>query len=547
MGVKTKTQYIYPKPVNSTSKENIVNYLNLRKISRETIDYCDVREDEHNNIVFNFYDTNDVLTLVKYRPSHKIDKSKGEVKTWCQKNADTYPLLFNMNRINISEPLLICEGEIDCLSAIEAGYTNSVSVPLGAGNFQWIEKNWDWLEQFDTIIVCGDNDEPGQKMIKEVSSRLGNWKTKIVQLPTYREKSDGTKVAISDLNETLYWWGKEYVLKLILNAKDSPVDSVIDFSDIEDVDLSQIDGIYTGIEKLDNELMKMFYGTVTILTGTNGSGKSSFLSQLICQTLDQKKSAWLYSKELPNSMMKNWINYIFAGRQNIKEFTDSKGAKYYRVRQEARRRIDKYYRNSLYVYKDDYSNTVEDVKKSMEDCVRKYGCRLLILDNLTVINLGATDNNKNETQNAFMSWLTKFAATFQVVVILVIHPRKGQQLVRLCKYDIGGSGGMLDLAHRSFSLYRVQPKEKELQISNQQPLNASNETYDVILDVLKDRMRGRENLSVPMYYDPPTRRFYTCEAEFYHQYQWDTNTYSMIPAYPHPDQTYEVFGKDDAQ
>ena len=110
------------------------------------------------------------------------------------------------------------------------------------------------------------------------------------------------------------------MLKLILDAKDSPVDSVIDFSDIEDVDLSQIDGIYTGITELDNKLMKMFYGTVTILTGTNGSGKSSLLSQFICQSLDQQKSVWLYSKELPNSMMKNWIDFIFAGRHNIDQF-----------------------------------------------------------------------------------------------------------------------------------------------------------------------------------------------------------------------------------
>lgn len=113
--------------------------------------------------MFNYYDTNDVLTLVKYRPSHKIDKSKGEVKTWCQKDADTSPILFNMNRVNVDSPLLICEGEIDCASAIEAGFTNAVSVPLGAGNFHWIEHNWDWLEQFTDIIVCADNDEAGQK------------------------------------------------------------------------------------------------------------------------------------------------------------------------------------------------------------------------------------------------------------------------------------------------------------------------------------------------------------------------------------------------
>ena len=113
------------------------------KISPHTIDYADVRQDGEGNAVFNYYDTNDVLTMVKYRPSRKV--KKGENKCWCQKGADTTPLLFNMNRINTTVPLLICEGEPDCLSAIEAGFTNAVSVPLGSTNFHWIEENWDFL------------------------------------------------------------------------------------------------------------------------------------------------------------------------------------------------------------------------------------------------------------------------------------------------------------------------------------------------------------------------------------------------------------------
>ena len=148
-GVKTKYQYRYPKEEPLNDKEHVYTYLAQRQISKTTVDAVDVREDAHGNIVFNYYDTNDVLCLVKYRPSHKIDKANGEIKAWCQKDADTTPLLFNMNRVNTTSPLLICEGEIDCMAAIEAGFTNAVSVPLGANNYGWIEENFDWLEQFE--------------------------------------------------------------------------------------------------------------------------------------------------------------------------------------------------------------------------------------------------------------------------------------------------------------------------------------------------------------------------------------------------------------
>ena len=76
------------------------------------------------------------------------------------------PLLFNMNRVNVNSPLLICEGEPDCLSAIEAGFKNAVSVPLGSSNLHWIDENLEWLDQFDSIIICADNDEAGLKMQK---------------------------------------------------------------------------------------------------------------------------------------------------------------------------------------------------------------------------------------------------------------------------------------------------------------------------------------------------------------------------------------------
>jgi twinkle protein len=231
-GVKTKKQYKYPKEIICSDKSNVIGYLGKRKISEKTINYADIREDDRKNIVFNFYDTNDVLTMVKYRPAKKL--SKADVKCWCQKDADTSHLLFNMNRININMPLVITEGEIDALSVIESGYSNVVSIPLGAGNYQWIEENWDWLEQFEEIIICSDNDETGCKMQKEVIYRLGSWRTKVVVLPEFHESDIGKKTAIKDINEVLFFFGKDKVLDLIINAKDSPIDSVIDFSDIED-------------------------------------------------------------------------------------------------------------------------------------------------------------------------------------------------------------------------------------------------------------------------------------------------------------------------
>lgn len=529
VGVKTKGQYRYPKEVPVNDKASAYKYLGLRGISKQTMDNADVREDEHGNIVFNYYDTNDVLCLVKYRPSHKIDKSKGEIKTWCQKDADTSPLLFNMNRVNISEPLLITEGEIDCLAAIEAGYSNAVSIPFGSQNFQWIEYNWDWLEQFENIIICSDNDEAGVKMRKEAIPRLGSWRTRYIEIPhTYKLKNAAKTVSMKDLNEVLYYMGKEAVINLIENAQDPGVPSVVNVSEVQDVDIDEMDGIDTGIKELDVEIMKLFYGTLTIVSGLPGSGKTSFLSQLMCSSLQQNKPAWMFSRELPCWMQKSWLNYIMAGNHHINEMTDRNGAKYYKVSPYAKDMINKAYDKQWFLYRDDWSNKIDDLLQSMEDSVRKYGTKLLILDNLMTIDIGADESSELTKQTECVTKLIQFAMKYSVAIVLVAHPRKMPKGEDVGIYDVSGSSNIVNLAHRTIGLRRIDQKQEK-------------DSHNVSLTIIKDRMRGRAGKRIDLYYDIPSRRFYTNQVEYDFQYSWDKEKHEKIP-YPHEEEK-EVFGE----
>lgn len=527
LGVKTKRAFRYPKRDETGDNTKVYQYLNSRKISEETADYLDIQQDSRGNCVFHYYDTNDVLTLVKYRPSHKIGldaNGKKEIKTWKQPDTDTAPILFNMNRVNTSSPLLITEGELDCAAAIEAGYTNAVSIPFGAHNYHWIAENWDWLEQFDNIIVCSDNDDAGNDMRKEVINRLGAWRTRFVEIPV----SINDK-AIKDLNELLYYGGKDAVMDAILNAKDTPVDSVVDFSDIQNINMAELDGIQTGFKQLDKALMKLFYGTFNIITGINGAGKSSFVSQLVCQCLEQGKNAFVYSGELPNFQTKNWMDYILAGQYNISEYdlpnnnsTDAgDNIKHYIVKSPVLTQIDDYYRNRLFIYKDSLSHSADAILDAMEATARKYGCKLFVIDNLTSVSLGGNKEEKYMKQEEFVTKLITFANKFNVVVLLVVHPHKMDTMRRMTKMDIQGISTIIDLAHRIISLYRVQDRDR-------QP-NKYNDGYscDVLCDILKDRMRGYEGKQIELYYDVPSRRFFTCEDDLKYSYSWDKEPHDM--------------------
>jgi len=93
-GVKTRHQYKYPNETPLNEKKKVYEYLGKRGISKDTIDYLDIREDEHGNCVLNYYDTNDVLTMKKLRPARTIDKGKKEPKMLVRKGVRHNPTSF---------------------------------------------------------------------------------------------------------------------------------------------------------------------------------------------------------------------------------------------------------------------------------------------------------------------------------------------------------------------------------------------------------------------------------------------------------------------
>lgn len=519
LGVKTKRHYRYPHEVSCTDKSKVYAYFEQRKISRETLDALDVRQDSEGNVVFNYYDTNDVLTMVKYKPSHKVQH--GQAKCWCQQNSDTAPLLFNMNRINVNSPLLICEGEPDCLSAIEAGFKNAVSVPLGSSNLHWIDENLEWLDQFESIIICADNDDAGVKMQKECVPRLGSWRTKVVDIPAIPIGNTGR--VTKDLNEILYVCGKDKVLELILDAKDSPVPSVADLSDVEPTEYEDVDGVTTGLKAIDDELMRLFFGTLTIVSGQPGSGKSSLLTQLACNSLDNDISTWLFSGELPNGVEKSWFNYIFAGPRNITDAISRRGNPYKKISTTTLAEINKTYKGRWHIYRDDYDNTLDKLIASMTDTVRKYGARCLILDNFMCIDT-ETSEEELRSQTDTIKKLIEFAKKYQVAVILVCHPRKMDAGTNVGIYDIAGTSNIVNLAHRTIGLRRVTDAERE-NAAKYSEKRRQLLKYDVIVTVVKDRMFGRQNIDVGLYYDPASRRFFSDMDEYDRRFSWDKKEY----------------------
>ena len=522
--VKTLKKYKYPhEESRSNDMTNVYRYLESRCISKATVDYLDIRSDMYGNIAFHTYDQHDTLTVVNYRKSYK--EKEGEGKCWFQKDADTADILWNMNRINNTKPLVITEGQIDCASVIEAGYSNCVSILKGSQGMGWIENCWEWLQQFDSIIVFSDGDEPGIKMRNEVINRLGAIRCKYVEIPKSVEwKDTGKHVPVKDANEILQAQGKEFLLELINTAKDIPITSVAKLSEIKELNPNEMDGFEVGIEELDKELMKIFTGGVTLLTGLPSAGKTTFLNQVVLRAMDSGYKTFLFSRELLNGMSKGWFTQVAAGRRNMHAIDLPNGTKFWVTNEDAKEQITKHYDDSFFIYKDEEENSEDKLFESMELCATKKGLRLFIIDNLMTVQLSSQTTDTNKAQTDFMNRLIKFSMKYDVVVVCIAHPRKIQGGTDIGLFDVAGSQNIVNLATRTIGLKRVKEDDKN---------NPSNKYYgyDVVISVIKDRIFGSTK-DIPVYYDKIDRRFFSRYEEFDYNYAWDKNKYYNKLPYP---------------
>lgn len=520
--VKTR-DYKYPEYTPDENRDKAEKYLGLRKISPETLDYFNITQLD-GNIVFNFYNENDVLTTVKLRPARKINR--GERKMWFLPNADNKPLLFGMNKVDPTKPLLITEGEIDTLSVFEAGYSNVVSIPGGTENKRWIDECWDWLEQFDNIILWFDNDLPGIKSRKDVASRLGTWRTLIIDLPQTIQTEDGESKKVKDANEVLYYFGREKVMHFIENAQEIPVVGVSNLADIGDFNIKDADGLYTHLKPIDDIVYKFIMGSVVVVTGKAGSGKSSLINQIfINETLNQGHDVFCYSGELDAKVLKSWIDLNLAGEENILPSSD-KAIRI--IKDEAKEEINKWYDGRVWVY-DNISNKVKDILDTGINVTRKYGAKVWVIDNLMMLDLGNDDSSTSilQKQKEFMAELVRIAHTYSILIVLVIHPRKvSVNQTDLIVDDVSGSGNLVNLSQYVLSVKRISEKEKkgvEDKIHGGYKKGFEPIPYDVSVEILKNRYTGRLGIA-PLNFEYSSYRFYSNDSERYKRYKWNKST-----------------------
>ena len=472
------------------SKPKAIQFLESRGISADVCRRYNIttQKDNENILVFPFYDEQGIMQFIKYRKTDFV-KGKDKCKEWCEK--DTKPILFGMAQCEDFTRLVITEGQLDSLSIAECGVKNAVSVPTGAVGFTWLSHCWDWVNNFNEIVVFGDNENGKITLIETLEKRIQG-KVKCVRPEDY--------LCEKDANDILRKYGKEAIIKAVENAQLREVKYVKRLANVEAINLSELPKIKTGIRNLDRVCGGLLMGHITLLSGKRGEGKSTLMSQFVAQAIDQGNAVFVYSGELPNYHFKNWLDLQIAGNKNIQTRTNEYGDNEYYLLPNTVEKINEWYYDKAYIF--DNSSVTDDeyegLLKVMVDAICRYDVKLVCIDNLMTAMECDANTDLYRQQSTFVKNLEKLAQQYDVAIVLVAHPKKTQG-----DFDNDTVSGSSDITNAvSFVLNYQRAKD--------------DESCDSKLMITKNRMNGKlltgEN-SIKLYYSEKSKRILSNELE----------------------------------
>lgn len=284
----------------------------------------------------------------------------------------------------------------------------------------------------------------------------------------------------------------------------------LSMKDIKQVNSEDILVIPTGYYELDKKIMGLSAGELTILSGLNSCGKTSWLDCLALNTVNQGFKVGIWSGEMQDWRFKNWISQIAAGKNNVRSKQGYDNLFY--VPNNISEKINTWLDDKLFLYNNSYGMNWQQLFNDIKELVDNKGVHLILLDNLATLNISDYDGEKNTKQTKFIVDIKEYAKQKNIHVIVVCHPKKENFFLR--KESVSGTADLTNLADNVFLLHRVT-KDFETRAGDFFGKDKTSEymKFGNVLEVAKNREHGVVDLLVGMYFEVESRRLKNDVAE----------------------------------
>lgn len=392
--------------------------------------------------------------------------------------------------------VIVTEGEIDALSVYQMLSDRGrnyrvVSLPHGA-NTKDVRNNLEWLNSFEYVVLCFDQDDPGKQAADRVAELLTPGKTKIVQ---FSEK---------DANQMLQEGKTGEFWTALTNARTKTPDGIVSIQDMYDrlinrpaiecfeypEDWSEINSKTYGIR----------LGELDTWTGGTSIGKSLILKTIMHNILQRTNHSVgaIYLEESAEETVEDLMTLQSGVRFKLPDIRSQypPGSDFYnKVFQEVAGS------NRVHLF-DHFGSVSEDAKllQRIRYMANGLGCKFIFLDHLTiVVSEFADEGDERAKIDSIMTKLKRLTQELNIWLGLAVHLRKAQGSGSSFEEgevptldDLRGSGGIKQLSNSVFAVSR--------DLTHPDP-RVRNQSH---LHVLKCRFTGETGQADTLEFDPQT-------------------------------------------
>lgn len=496
--------------------DELVSYMISRGISYETLIQNNCMK--YGNALAFITTRNDEIVNVAYRT---VDK-----RIWQEAGSLAY--LWNRENLNLeNKRIYISEGRTDCLTLIEMGYENCVSMPMGAGSHDWINVEWDLLKNFEEIVLLYDNDKAGKAGFEQAKIRLDFATLFTVNLDKYKDINDA------------YMQDSGFLYSTLTKLREVQLDGFVSLDSVSTADGVGSQLYSCGIPQFNSILGGIRMGESTLIAAASGSGKSVVLCNMVKGVLSENERCGVYSGELTNASLKAWIYSVIGGSQavDLSPHPFRKGEFLTTINREHEMEIDRKVRGRLWIYDGGKSNAYL-MLQNFSALNKRFGVKYFFIDNLSILDMSVKGMGQYEAEDNFAKVLAEFCRTHRCHVFLFAHPTKQNMnneadfidksgrvkpIGRYDQYSVRGSATLVNLAHNIMFLMRAKEWERQYFIQNMRDayqkagqldtfnttlLPRLKEEFSLFAYLAKNRGSGKIFEDTLFGYDSNTRRIY---------------------------------------
>jgi twinkle protein len=395
--------------------------------------------------------------------------------------------------------LTIVEGECDAMAAYELMQSKWACVSLkrgAAGAVKDVRESIEFIESFENVVICFDNDKAGIDAAKKVARILKPGKAKIVTLPT------GCKDANDMLRQKKFqafmsaWW----------EARTYTPSGIMDLSAQKSAWLHREtkESVAYPWEGLNKKLYGMRKGELITLTGGTGLGKSSVTREL---------EHWLIKNTEDNvgiiALEENWLRTadgIISIEANDRVYLNERRAQY--TEEQLTNLFDKVIpKGRVFIHAHLGATDIEEIFSKLRYIIVGCECKWVIVDHLHMLVNVMDGGDERRGIDMLMNRLRSLVEETGVGMILVSHLRRAagdrghENGVEVSLSHLKGSAGIAQLSDCVIALERNQQAENE------------DEANTTKVRVLKSRYTGDTGLACSLRYNNETGRLFELSEE----------------------------------